>query len=208
MRKTLGLKALIYRGPAMGAGALVDIDFERMKAKRGSHARSFAIEALDRYSQRLHSFLMRRMHRAQDKDVDDLVQEVWIRLLKANKTEYVRDPLAYVLTIGAHVAERFGKRDRRTQEYVAVDSELAEFLSENPATQPVDDLAERLSTERQLLNALAKLPALYQAVLIMFYRDGYKYAEIAEALNISIHKVERYLAEAKDAITAIDWELD
>jgi RNA polymerase sigma factor (sigma-70 family) len=182
--------------------------FERMKPNPENNAKSFAIEALDRYSRRLHSFLMRRMHRAQDKDVDDLVQEVWIHLLKANKTEYVRDTLAYVLTIGAHVAERFGKRDRRTQEYVAVDSELVEFLSENPANPPADDLAERLSTERQLLDALAKLPALYQAVLIMFYRDGYKYAEIAQKLNISIHKVERYLAEAKDAITAIDWELD
>ncbi len=179
-----------------------------MKPKRESNAKSFAIEALDRYSHRLHSFLMRRMHRAQDKDVDDLVQEVWIRLVKANKTEYVRDPLAYVLTIGAHVAERFGKRDKRSQQHVAVDSELAESLSENPASPPADDLAERLSTERQLLSALAKLPARYQSVLIMFYRDGYKYAEIAQKLSISIHQVERYLAEAKDAITAIDWELD
>jgi RNA polymerase sigma factor (sigma-70 family) len=192
----------------MSVGGAREIGFKRMKPKRASHSKTFAIEALDRYSRRLHSFLMHRMHRAQDKDVDDLVQEVWIRLLKANKTEYVRDPLAYVLTIGAHVAERFGRRDRRTQEYVAVDSELAEFLSENPANPPADTLAERLSTERQLLNALQKLPALYQAVLIMFYRDGYKYTEIAEALNISIHKVERYLAEAKDAIIAIDWELD
>jgi RNA polymerase sigma factor (sigma-70 family) len=177
-----------------------------MKAKqRESHAKRFAIEALDRYSQRLHSFLVRRMHRAQDKDVDDLVQEVWIRVLKANKTEYVRDPLAYVLTIGAHVAERFGKQDLRTQQYVAVDSELVESLSDNPANAPPDDLAERLSTERQLLKALAKLSPLYQAVLIMFYRDGYKYTEIAKELSISIHKVERYLAEAKEAITAIDW---
>jgi RNA polymerase sigma factor (sigma-70 family) len=179
-----------------------------MKPKRESNAKSFAIQALDLYSPRLHSFLMRRMHRAQDKDVDDLVQEVWIRVLKASKTEYVRDPLAYVLTIGAHVAERFGKQDKRTQEYVAVDSELAEFLSENPASPPADDLAERLSTERQLLTALAKLPARYQAVLIMFYRDGYKYTEIAKEMRISIHRVERYLAEAKEAIAAIDWRAD
>jgi RNA polymerase sigma factor (sigma-70 family) len=179
-----------------------------MKPERERQSAEFAEKAVEHYGERLHSFLARRMHNPQDQDVKDLVQEVCLQLLKANHTALVRNPVAYILTTAAHVAERFGKRDQRARRYVCVDSELMEFAAENPAELPADQMARRLSTQRQLNAALVQLPAIYQLVLLRFYRDGLSYVEIGKELKLSIHQVERYLAHAKEQLMAIDWEWD
>jgi RNA polymerase sigma factor (sigma-70 family) len=179
-----------------------------MKPERERQSAEFTEKAVEHYGERLHSFLARRMHNPQDQDVKDLVQEVWMQLLKANHTALVRNPIAYIMTTAAHVAEKFGKRDKRARRYVAVDSELMEFAAENPVEPPADQMARRLSTQTQLNTAVTQLPPLYQLVLIRFYRDGLSYVEIGQELKISIHQVERYLAHAKEQLMAIDWEWD
>ena len=61
---------------------------------------------------------------------------------------------------------------------------------------------------KQLNEALAKLPPQHQAVLLLFYREGYKYEEISAQLNISLDQVERYLARAKQQLLSVDWRWD
>ena len=169
-------------------------------------AGQFAVSAVQRYHRQLRSFMRRRASPAQDKDMDDLLQEVWIRLLKANHPDLIRDPLNYVLTVGAHLMEEVGRRDRRYAEVVAVNSELVEEICERPAVWPSDPLAKAVSLQTQVTAALAKLAPLDQAVLLLFYREGQSYEEIAATLSISVHKVERYLAEAKEALLSLDWK--
>jgi RNA polymerase sigma factor (sigma-70 family) len=89
-----------------------------------------------------------------------------------------------------------------------VDSATVEHLSENPTDYPTDRLASQISTQNQLKTALAKLPPIHQAVLLMHAREGYKYDEIAKRLKVSVYQVERYLASAKQAMMEIDWEWD
>lgn len=151
----------------------------------------------------LHRFLARRMHRPQD--IEDLVQEVYIRLLKMENADFVRNPRAYIMTIAANVANDFMTKARRTQDHLVVDSAVVEHVSENPSDYPVDRLASQISTQKQLSSALAKLPPIHQAVLLMHARDGYKYEEIAARLKVSVHQVERYLASAKQALMEVDW---
>jgi RNA polymerase sigma factor (sigma-70 family) len=179
-----------------------------MKHEREKQSAEFTEKAVEHYGERLHAFLARRMHKPQDDDVKDLVQEVYMQLLKANNTALVRNPVAYIMTTAAHVAEKFGKRDKRARHYVCADSELMEFAAENPLEPPTDQMARRLSTQKQLNAALARLPPVYQLVLLRFYRDGLSYVEIRRELKISIHQVERYLAHAKEQLMAIDWEWD
>jgi len=177
-----------------------------MKPKRSNPLAKFASYAAEHYSKELHRFLARRMHRPQD--IEDLVQEVYIRLLRIENGEFVRNPRAYILTTASHVAHDFATRDQRAKEHVLIDSEMADHVTENPSELPVDQLATRLSTEKQLNAAVAKLAPIYQAVLLMHARDGYSYEEIAQRLKVSIHQVERYLANAKRELMAIDWGWD
>jgi DNA-directed RNA polymerase specialized sigma24 family protein len=64
--------------------------------------------------------------------------------------------------------------------------------------------ANDAATERGPCEAPAPTPG----VLLMHAREGYKYDEIAERLNVSIHQVERYLASAKQELMVIDWGWD
>lgn len=173
-----------------------------MNAKRSTVAK-FASDAAEHYSAYLHRFLARRMHRPDE--IEDLVQEVYVRLLKIDDGKFVRNPRAYILQTAAHVAHDFMTKDRRAKQFVVVDSEIVDTVSENPSDLPMDQVATRLSTQEQLNKALAKLPPLHQAVLLMYAREGYSYKEIAARLGVSVDRVERYLASAKQQLIALDW---
>src|SRR5215813_544660 len=102
-----------------------------MDVKSGSVLATFAKRAAEHYSAELHRFLARRMHRPQE--IEDLVQEVYIRLLKIESGEFVRNPRAYILQTAAHVAHDFMAKDRRAKEFVVVDSEIVDSVSEHPS---------------------------------------------------------------------------
>ena len=61
---------------------------------------------------------------------------------------------------------------------MVADSEIADTASDTYISP--DQLATRLSTQEQLNEALAQLPPLHQAVLLMYCREGYSYKEIAQ----------------------------
>ncbi|MEG1679712.1 MAG: sigma factor, partial [Stenotrophomonas sp.] len=71
----------------------------------------FAARAVHDYSTELHRYLRRRVNEAQD--LGDLVQEVYLRLLRVQNIETVRNPLAYIYGIAAHVASEFNMRQRQ-----------------------------------------------------------------------------------------------
>jgi RNA polymerase sigma factor (sigma-70 family) len=175
-----------------------------MKPKSGSQLAKFASKAAEIYSAELHRFLARRMHRRDE--IEDLVQEVYIRLLKIDTGEFIRNSRAYILQTASRVAHDFLEKDRRAQEYVVVDSEIVDQVTDNPSDQPSCRLAEQLSTQRQLNAALAKLSSIHAAVLLMYYREGHSYEEIAQRVKVSVRQVERYLANAKKELMDIDWE--
>jgi RNA polymerase sigma-70 factor (ECF subfamily) len=54
------------------------------------------------------------------------------------------------------------------------------------------DLQARLSQASQLIETL---PAKFQAVLILQYRDGLSYEEIAARLGVSTHAVKKYVMQ-------------
>jgi RNA polymerase sigma factor (sigma-70 family) len=173
-----------------------------MSLRRSGLLAKFASDSTENYGTELRRFLARRMHRPQD--IEDLVQEVYIRLLKVKDDRFIHNPCSYILTTAAHVLSDFVAREQRAKKFVVVDSEMAESIGENLSEHSSDHIPKRLSTQKQLNSALEQLPPLHQAVLLMFYRDGYKYEEIAARLKVSLDQVERYLAQAKRKIMAID----
>lgn len=175
-----------------------------MKSKSGSILAQFARNAAEFYSADLHRFLARRMHRAHD--IEDLAQEVYIRLLKIDQGEFVKNPKAYILQTAANVEYDFRERHRRDNRFVVVNSEVAEEMAANLPDEPTVDPAQRLSTEKQLNAALAKLTPIHQTVLVMRYREEYSYEEIARELKVTVRQVERYLANAKKELMEVDWE--
>lgn len=168
-----------------------------MKAGRAmARASGFAAAAFENYHAELHRFLRRRVARAQD--LDDLVQEVYLRMVRIEKSEMVRNPLAYIYGIASHVASEFHMRERHRR--VDFDSMAVDALADNPAhLRPNDSGA---FTERQAEEALAQLSANRLAVLLLERRDGLSLEQIAEKLGLSVHTVKKYSVEALAQVRA------
>lgn len=164
---------------------------------------SFATSAFGRYRRELHRYLMKRLRQPQD--VDDLAQEVYMRLLTLDEEKTVHKPLAYLYGVASHVLADF--RIDIEDERKAIDRyENVEDWYDTPACVLPDDIAERLNLQQQIDKAMAQLPPTHAAVLLAHKRDGLSYEEVAEKLGLSIHTVEKYVTQAKARIRTMSWE--
>jgi RNA polymerase sigma factor (sigma-70 family) len=57
----------------------------------------------------------------------------------------------------------------------------------------VEDAAEREQRSQHLQTLLATLPEHTRAVLVMQYRDGLSYKQIAERMGVSPHMVKKHV---------------
>jgi RNA polymerase sigma-19 factor, ECF subfamily len=140
----------------------------------------------------LHRFLVRHLRAGQESA--DLAQEVYLRLLRLEKSELVRQPQAYVYTIASHVTSQL--RMRAGRELIRFDSEIADEAAEHPSTLSNDELIDQINAECELERLLSVLPAIHRAAFVLCKRDGLSYTEIARQLGISVHTVKKYIHEA------------
>lgn len=157
---------------------------------RHAPARGFAFSAAENYHADLHRFLRRRV--AKVEDVGDLVQEVYLRMMRLQKTEMVRNPLAYIYGIASNVAREFYMRERHRR--IEFDSAAAQAALDESVSASVDRTGG--FSERQVEEALASLSANRLAVLLLERRDGLSIEEIAARLGLSVHTVKKYSVEA------------
>jgi RNA polymerase sigma factor (sigma-70 family) len=127
-------------------------------------------------------------------DVDDLVQEVFIRLVRQAAIESVQQIDSYVFQTAANVI-----RDRARRQAVRHHREHEE-LSES--TQPTNDLSpERvlLGTEQLdcAIAALNELPENTRRVFLLRRYEGMRQEEIAMHLGISVSGVRFHMEKAK-----------
>jgi RNA polymerase sigma-70 factor (ECF subfamily) len=172
-----------------------------MRAKKPHHLSNLGELAALEYREHLQQFLVRRVRRAQD--VQDLAQEVYLRLLRVQEPGYLREPLAYLYRTAANVVYEF-IRSRR--EHVMFDSEAADRAASRADNPKSDEIGDRLGYERELERVLAALPPLQQTILVLQKRDGLSYEEIAAKLDLSVHTVEKYLFRALATIRSTNWD--
>lgn len=165
---------------------------------------SFDTSTFCQYRRELHRYLMKRLRRPQD--VDDLAQEVYLRLCRVDDDRCVHKPLAYLYGIASHVLADFRMEVKHESERVICDSEMADQFADEPSCVLADDLADRLNLQQQIDKALARLPPTHRAVLLAHKRDGLSYEEVAEKLGLSVHTVAKYITIGKAHIRTMEWE--
>lgn len=149
-------------------------------------------QAYSRYSGELKTFLARRSRRTQS--ADDLMQEIYMELLRYGPRSAVREPQAYLYKIAWHVVNRYNAQSRR--DAVSHEPQELDRIVNRAADPPPDEIEVGLDAEQRILEALKALPPLYGAALILSRRDGLSYSEIARELHISVHTVRKYLTRA------------
>ena len=142
----------------------------------------------DEWHDDLVKFLVRRS--ATPADAQDLAQEVYLRLLRVDRLDLVRQPRSYLLRIAANLLHEWRLKARQNQLHR---SDLLETLpsQDDPQADTVAALrARRLSTE------LARLSGPARIALVMQVRDGLSYEEIAARMNVTPRMTKRYLLAA------------
>lgn len=138
-------------------------------------------------------FLQTRLRHA-TADVPDLVQEVFLRLLRLNRPEDIRSPEAYLFTVAKAVLHQHKARQNATPQAVDIMDVLAE-LDEAPEIGPEAQL-EAQQRLQALRRTLAQLPRKAYATLILNRVADMTLEDIARHLGISRPMAKKYLAKA------------
>jgi RNA polymerase sigma factor (sigma-70 family) len=127
-------------------------------------------------------------------DVPDLVQEVFLRLMRVSHPEAIRTPEAYLFTVAKAVLHQHRAQQAAVPPAVDIMDVLAE-LEEVGQFGPEAQLAaqQRLA---ELNRSLAELPRKAYVTLLLNRVMGIPLEQVAQHLGISRPMAKKYLAKA------------
>lgn len=130
---------------------------------------------------------------------EDLVQEMYERIVRADPEEAVANPLAYLYRLGANLmldrARYEGRRAAREDAWSGANTMRvgsAEVVDEPPADEAVD---ARMRLDR-LLAAAEALPPQTGRAFRLHKLQGLSHAETAAAMGVSRSAVEKHISAA------------
>jgi RNA polymerase sigma-70 factor (ECF subfamily) len=152
--------------------------------------RAFVDAVVAQHGERLRQFLLACVRNASD--ASDLVQEVYLRLLRVQDHETIRTPEAYVFALANHVLYQYRLRQKTLKA-----TDLPGFVPDT-ATLENDPLLQSEIEQQvtELEGALAKLPPKARATLLLHRCDGLTLERIAQQLGISRGMAKKHLANA------------
>lgn len=125
------------------------------------------------------------------RDIDDLIQDAYARLLRARDAGVVAHPRAYLFATARNAALDLFRRGKIVSIEGLADFESLHVLEEGP------NAAEAASHEQEiqiLTEAIGALPERCREILTLRKLRGLSHREIAQQLGISEHTVNAQLA--------------
>jgi len=144
-----------------------------------------------RYRGPLRRFFERRLRA--NPDPEDLVQEVFVRLIRYGKVESIRHLDGFVFRVAANVL-----RDHLRRWSIRANEVLHEQLDEveiEGGITPERILLGEEAIER-LIAALCELPQMTKAIFCLYHFDGVSQVDIAYKLSMSLSTLEKHMRRA------------
>lgn len=123
-------------------------------------------------------------------DLDDIAQEVFLRLIRYERADLIEHPQAYLFKMAANVAAERALRVRHSRPHEP--QWLNGLLSDD---RPEDNVA-RSAAQEQIERALNTLTARQREVLKLQFSEGLGHAEIAARLGASPRSVKRIVIKS------------
>src|SRR5271169_3795356 len=157
-----------------------------------AESRKAFVEKLFAHRGALQAFFYRRLRTKSD--AADLVQEVYLRMLRVSDTDAILNPEAYLFTVAANLLKENAAVDHHQAQAAEV-----EEADDAPTFTEVRGFDTALDATRQvarLREVLKELSPQCCAAVILQYRDELSYQEIADRLEVSPSMVKKYLTQA------------
>ena len=127
-------------------------------------------------------------------DARDIAQESYVRLLRMERKDLIRDPMPYLYRIAANVLYEFELK--RREDLTGLMRWSTEFRAQNDQVAPPTGAdAESLALKERLESVLRQLSPTCRAVLLLHRNEGMTYEEIAAQIGISASMVKKYLSQ-------------
>ncbi len=150
------------------------------------------IEAYAReFQPALTAFFMRRSGSADL--TNDLVQDVFVRLLRRKKSGEIERPAAYVMQTAASV---WNDHLRAGQVRHSHEHDEYDDMDHSPEGLSPERVYEGREAIERILAVLSSLPDRTQDIYLLCRFDGYKRQEVAKRLGISISAVDKHMMAA------------
>jgi RNA polymerase sigma factor (sigma-70 family) len=140
----------------------------------------------------LQAFFYRRIKTKHD--AADLVQEVYLRILRVKDADAIRNPEGYLYTVATNLVYEHSVLARRQGTPLDPDQPFVE--GESAGSAGFEELFDMETRVVRLREVLAQLPPKCRATVHLKYQHGLSYQEIAERLEVSPHMVQKYLGSA------------
>lgn len=130
---------------------------------------------------------------ARPSDIDDLVQESYLRLLRLREQERMRSPRGLLFTLARNAAHDLFRRRHTAAASSITENDVDRVLDETPGTAEV---VCRWQEIKLLADAIEALPERCRAVFLLRQFENMSQREIAARLGIAEHTVESQLTKA------------
>lgn len=138
----------------------------------------------------LKGWLHRRLGSAEQ--ACDLAHDTFLRLLSSERVPATLDePRAYLTTVAQRLVSNHWRREKLERAYLEALAQAPSPLELSP-----EERAILLETLFELDCLLDGLPTAVRQAFLLSQLDGQTHAQVAEALNVSIPTVKRYLVKA------------
>lgn len=134
------------------------------------------------------------------KDVEDIVQEAYIRVCQVKSDNTIHQPRSFLLKTARNLALDYAKRSETRFTHSAENDELN--LSEEERWQ--DEVYESVASNEEFANfceAVRQLPAQCRRAFVLKKVYGYTQREISLALDLRESTVEKHIAKGMKRCT-------
>ena len=161
----------------------------KQAAKQGRDGR--LIEWFGKWRKPIRSWLRNRAS-VPPGDIDDLAQEVFLRLLRYSDDVAVDNPQGYLFRIAANVANEWRERSRVRKPH---DDSWLDELQVESGEEPENAFARSRANE-YVQAAVDRLPPRQREVLLLHVNEGLTYKQIAQLRGLTYRIVLRDLTRA------------
>lgn len=134
-----------------------------------------------------------------DEDAQDIVQDAYMKAVKAFPRFRGGDGRAWLLTIVRNTAFTWIRKHRPEAESAPFEEEIHTPITPTPA----EDFAAVIEERKEWLHqALEKLPAEFREVIVLHEMEELSYKEIAAMLDVPVGTVMSRLSRARERLQA------